>query len=187
MAATALRRAGPALASPATRRYITRGCLIPAIMRAAANSDALPEEAAAGAAAAAPPSVVVAVPDAAFGLPPGRVDAYARAVALLCAALSPEELAAVVPELMAALAELARSAPLAVLDRRAGSAAESPSGRPGFRARAPRSFRSRRRTRPDLACAAAARANPRRAPRGWRAGAGAAPRRFAHAPHPQRR
>ena len=99
--------------------------------------------------------VVVAVPDAAFGFPPGRVDAYARAVALLCAALSPEELAAVVPELMAALAELARSAPLAVLDRRAGSAAESPSGPSGVpRARAPAEL-PRLASHAPLACAAA--------------------------------
>lgn len=168
MAATALRRAGPALASPATRRYITRGCLIPAIMRAAANSDALPEEAAAGAAAAGAAASSSPFPTPPSAYPPGRVDAYARAVALLCAALSPEELQAVVPELMAALAELARSAPLAVLDRRAGSAAESPSG---FRARAPAEL-PRLASHAPLACAAALARNPaaRRAwlaRRGW--------------------
>ena len=154
MAATALRRAGPALASPATRRYITRGCLIPAIRRAAANSDALPEEAAAGAAAAGAAASSSPFLTPPLASPPGRVDAYARAVALLCAALSPEELAAVVPELMAALAELARSAPLAVLDRRAGSAAESPSGPSGFRARAPAEL-PRLASHAPLACAAA--------------------------------
>ena len=114
MAAAALRRAGPLLASPATRRYLTRGCLIPAMMRAAANGDALPEEAAAGAAAASSP---FSTSNSSY--PPGRVDAYERGVALLCAALDPAELSAVVPELMTALAELARSAPLVVLDRNA--------------------------------------------------------------------
>ena len=166
MAATALRRAGPLLASPATRRFVTRGCLIPAIMRAAANGDALWNgEAAASYAAASPPSSV----------PPGRVDAYARAVALLCAALDPNELDAVVPELMAALAELARSAPLAALDRRAeqptrGSAGERETD-PCFFARAPAEL-PRLASHAPLACAAALARHPsaRRAwlkRRGW--------------------
>ena len=48
--------------------------------------------------------------------PPGLVDCYERGVRLLCAALDPEELAEVVPELMACLAEHVRSSPLVVLD-----------------------------------------------------------------------
>ena len=171
MAATALRRAGPLLASPDTRRFVTRGCLIPAIMRAAANGDALREEEAAASEKASPSSPSPPPPSSA---PPGRVDAYARAVALLCAALDPDELDAVVPEIMVALAELARSAPLAVPDARAeqtpqgvessstprGAAAEAPAALPRLASHAP------------LACAVALARHPaaRRAwlkRRGW--------------------
>ena len=175
MAATALRRAGPLLASPATRRYITCGCLIPAIMRAAANSDALPEEAAAGAAAAGAAASSSPFPTPPSSYPPGRVDAYERAVALLCAALDPKELDAVVPELMAALAELARSAPLAVLDRRAERLSETyaaeTDSKKSFFARAPTEL-PRLASHAPLACAAALARHPaaRRAwlkRRGW--------------------
>jgi len=162
MAATALRRAGPLLASPATRRYITRGCLIPAIMRAAANSDALPEEAAAGAAAAGAAASSSPFPTPPSSYPPGRVAAYERAVALLCAALDPKELDAVVPELMAALAELARSAPLAVLDRRAERLSEtykSSEADSSFFARAPTEL-PRLASHAPLACAAALARHP---------------------------
>ena len=112
VAAAALARVAGVLVAPKTRRYLVRGCLIPAMMRAAADGD-VPE------AAAATRADAIVAPRGGSGsraYPPGRVDRYQRAVELLCAALEPEELAEVIPELMASLAECTRSAPLTTLD-----------------------------------------------------------------------
>ena len=95
------------------------------MMRAAADED-VPEAATSGDANAAARG--------GFGSrthPPGRVDRYQRAVELLCAALEPEELVEIIPELMASLAECTRSAPLTTSDPNAKASREGGAIGPG--------------------------------------------------------
>ena len=125
VAAAALARVAGALVAPKTRRYLVRGRLIPSMMRAAADED-VPEAATSGDANAAARG--------GFGSrthPPGRVDRYQRAVELLCAALEPEELVEIIPELMASLAECTRSAPLTTSDPNAKASREGGAIGPG--------------------------------------------------------
>jgi Kip1 ubiquitination-promoting complex protein 1 len=146
MACAALQHVGPLLAAPKTRRYYVAGCLMPSMMRAAAAATAAAQAKGVHAFANKTggdsdwrdgdkmPDGSAAAWDARMGqsrnqswsqdpsprvphvCPPGRVDCYERSVQLLCVALDPEELAEVVPELMACLAEHVRSSPLVVLD-----------------------------------------------------------------------
>ena len=87
LAAASLRRAGPHLASPRTRKYFVQGYLLPALLRAASAVD--------GRAGETP-----------------RVESHARGIRLLRAALDPDELEVVIPELMRCAAEATRTAPM---------------------------------------------------------------------------